>query len=146
MTESEQPKQKIPTRGMNSASKKKIGEDNYKWGQLAEQIAAEYLLKKGYTIRERNWRAGKYEIDIILECDRTIIFVEVKARKPDTQDPIDAVGKNKRSNIVRGADCYLRNLPHLYQYRFDIITIIGDSNDFKLEHYEDAYMPGVNGR
>ena len=76
------------------------GRENREWGQDAEQIAAEYLLKEGYTIRERNWRMGKYEIDLILEKDNTIVFVEVKARRGDNIAPVDAVDLRKQSAIL----------------------------------------------
>ena len=51
---------------MSRQDKEELGRENHEWGQEAEQIASEYLLKEGYTIRERNWRMGKYEIDLIL--------------------------------------------------------------------------------
>lgn len=123
-----------------------IGRDNRKWGAEAEQIAAEYFISHGYTVRERNWKCGKLEIDLILEIERTIVFVEVKARKDGSQDPIEAVGKDKRRRIIRAADSYLQSIPLLYQYRFDIFAITGDRNEYKFEHYADAYMPTVNGR
>ena len=52
------------------------------WGQVAEQLASEYLMAKGYTIRERNWRpkGSHLEVDIITQADNVIVFVEVKAR------------------------------------------------------------------
>lgn len=121
------------------------GADNQEWGHEAERVVGDYFLKQGYTIRERNWKCGKVEIDLILEKDRTIVFVEVKARKEETQDPVLAVGKEKRGRIIRGADVYLRSLPLLYQYRFDIVALTGNREDYSMRHYPDAYMPGVNG-
>lgn len=121
------------------------GADNQEWGHEAERVVGDYFLKQGYTIRERNWKCGKVEIDLILEKDRTIVFVEVKARKEETQDPVLAVGKEKRGRIIRGADVYLRSLPLLYQYRFDIVALTGNRDDYSMKHYPDAYMPGVNG-
>lgn len=121
------------------------GADNQEWGREAERVVGDYFLKQGYTIRERNWKCGKVEIDLILEKDRTIVFVEVKARKEETQDPVLAVGKEKRGRIIRGADVYLRSLPLLYQYRFDIVALTGNREDYSMRHYPDAYMPGVNG-
>lgn len=121
------------------------GADNQEWGREAERVVGDYFLKQGYTIRERNWKCGKVEIDLILEKDRTIVFVEVKARKEETQDPVLAVGKEKRGRIIRGADVYLRSLPLLYQYRFDIVALTGNREDYSMKHYPDAYMPGVNG-
>lgn len=117
---------------------------NKEWGSEAESLAAEYFLREGYIIRERNYKVGKLEIDLILEKDRTIIFVEVKARKEGGQDPVDAVDKKKRGRIINAADSYLRRQQFLYQYRFDIVTFIGSSEDYKMTHYPDAYLPQVN--
>lgn len=128
------------------AQRAAIGKENLLWGHDAENIAAEYFLKQGYTVRERNWKCGRLEIDLILEKERTIIFVEVKARKAGTQDPIEAVDRDKRIRIIRAADSYLRSMTQLYQYRFDIFTVTGSREDYKIEHYADAYMPTVNGK
>src|SRR5512136_3123638 len=46
-------------------------------GAIAENIAADYLSKRGYKIRERNYRTREGEIDIIAEKDGTLVFVEV---------------------------------------------------------------------
>ena len=130
---------------MSRQDKEELGRENLEWGQEAEQIASEYLLKEGYTIRERHWRMGKYEIDLILEKDNTIIFVEVKARRGDNIAPVDAVDLRKQQRTVRAGDAYLRMLPMMYSYRFDIVAITGTSESYTLEHLEEAFMPQVNG-
>ena len=130
---------------MSRQDKEELGRENLEWGQEAEQIASEYLLKEGYTIRERNWRMGKYEIDLILEKDNTIILVEVKARRGDNIAPVDAVDLRKQQRTVRAGDAYLRMLPMMYSYRFDIVAITGTSESYTLEHLEEAFMPQVNG-
>lgn len=121
------------------------GKENREWGHEAEGLAAEYFLTNGYMIRERNWRLNKYEIDLILEKERTIIFVEVKARRGDRQDPVDAVDMRKRKKLVQGADIYLRNQPYRYEYRFDIVSFTGTRDNYVMKHYPDAFLPAVNG-
>ena len=49
-------------------------------GAIAENIAADYLSKRGYKIHERNYRTREGEIDIIAYKDGTLIFVEVRAK------------------------------------------------------------------
>lgn len=121
------------------------GFQNREWGKDAEQIAVEYFLRKGYTVRERNWKCRSKEIDIIVEHNRTIIFVEVKARKADSLvGALDAVNVRKRRLLVKAADSYMRMLPILYEYRFDIFTITGTRDDYTCKHYEDAFMPELN--
>ena len=119
------------------------GTMNRDWGAFAEDRAAEYLRRQGYTILERNLKFNKIEIDIVAQKNREIVFVEVKARSGEYQDPVDAVDRKKRAKMTAGADIYLRNLNQLYQYRFDIITLTGNQQDFIIEHYEDAFMPAL---
>ena len=40
-------------------------------GQWGEDLAVQHLKSKGYTIRDRNWRSGHREIDIIALPTRT---------------------------------------------------------------------------
>lgn len=122
------------------------GTSNREWGALAENIAADYLIKQGYTIRERNFRMRHIEIDLIAEKDNEIVFVEVKARSSDYVDALYAVDKQKQNKMLSGADMYLRALPVLYWYRFDIITITGTKEDYKLEHYPDAFISPLRTR
>lgn len=129
---------------MDKDARKELGYNNREWGQKAEALAAEYFLKEGYTIRERNWRTGRLEVDLILEKDRTLIFVEVKARSSRGEDPALAVDRKKRQRTIRAADTYLRMQQVLYEYRFDIVTFIGTEEDYVFAHYEDAYLPEVN--
>ncbi|MEF9924604.1 MAG: YraN family protein [Muribaculaceae bacterium] len=110
-------------------------------GQFGEQYAMEYLVTKGYTIRETNWRCGKVEIDIVAEKDGRIVIVEVKTRSTDVIYPEDAVDRKKMLNLVRAANAYMNfyDLPH--EVQFDIISIIGKIDDFELEHIPDAFLP-----
>ena len=57
------------------------GENLRKTGKEMEDLAADYLSSRGVRILERNFRSREAEIDIIAREDRTLIFVEVKARK-----------------------------------------------------------------
>ena len=110
------------------------------FGQICEDRAAAYLMARGYVIRNRNWRLGHKEIDIIAQKDGVLVFFEVKSRKSDRYgDVIDAVSDQKIRNIVIAANAYVRyyriNLP----IRFDIIGITGDLGCQEVEHFEDAF-------
>lgn len=129
---------------MKAQERTALNAENRAWGHEAETLAAEFMLRNGYVIRERNWRMGSLEIDIIAEKDNTIIFVEVKARMPGGQDPISAVDRRKRQRIIRAADSYLRAMTRRYEYRFDIIAFTGTKESYDIAHYPDAYMPQVN--
>jgi uncharacterized protein (TIGR00252 family) len=50
-------------------------------GRRAEQAAANYLVRQGYTILEHNWRTRWCEIDLIARKNGVVYFVEVKYRR-----------------------------------------------------------------
>lgn len=65
------------------------------FGQKGENAAFEALLAKGYLIRDRNWRSGKNEIDIVAEKDNRIIVVEVKSRSHPIYDISQVITRDK---------------------------------------------------
>lgn len=119
-----------------------------KWGKQAENIVCEYLISKGYTVRERNWRpsTSKSEIDLIAQKDDTLIFVEVKARSDRDVDPAEAMTPEKIKNVVRGANSYLQQQEFNFYYRFDVAAVSGNSVDFRLDYLEDAFLPPLRSR
>ena len=114
-------------------------------GKTGEERAAEYLISKGYIIRDINWRSGKMELDLVAYRDTTLVVVEVKTRSNlDFLRPEEAVTLRKIKNIVRATDAYIRlfNIP--FEVRFDIITLVGKEEPFEIEHIEDAFLPPLN--
>lgn len=116
--------------------------ESHNLGQKGEDIAADHLKKSGFKILSRNWKWGKYEIDIIAENKDLIIFVEVKTRSDDFQmHPVTAVTKEKQKSIIWAADGYLQKFKIDKESRFDIITIIKKVESFEIDHIEDAFYP-----
>lgn len=114
-------------------------------GKTGEERAAEYLISKGYIIRDINWRSGKMELDLVAYRDTTLVVVEVKTRSSlDFLRPEEAVTLRKIKNIVRATDAYIRlfNIP--FEVRFDIITLVGANDNFEIEHIEDAFLAPLN--
>lgn len=128
------------------ADKKK--DEAREWGRQAENIVYEFLISKGYTVRERNWRpsTSKSEIDLIAQKDDTLVFVEVKARSDKDLDPAEAMTQEKIKNVVRGANSYLRNQDFDFYYRFDVAAVSGNAEDYKLDYLEDAFLPPLRSR
>ena len=91
-----------------------------------EDKACEYLKKKGYKIKERNFRAHKGEIDIIAEEDQYLVFVEVKFRAKNSFGySAEAVGIHKQKVIYKVAENYIALHPEYIEHpcRFDVIAI-----------------------
>ena len=111
------------------------------FGKEGELSAARFLKKKGYSILETNYRYERYEIDIIAETGSTIIFVEVKTAKDRTFGyPEERVDSVKQKKISIAAQAYI-DQHHLedYDYRFDVISIIQNSQKREITHIEDAF-------
>ena len=118
--------------------------ENQLLGRQGELIASTHLQKNGYLILERNWRFGREEIDIIAEKDGLIVFVEVKTRQTDyTGDPVMAVTESKKKIIVRTANEYVLSKNIEKEARFDIIGIVLNKKETRIDHVEDAFFPTI---
>ena len=63
-------------------------------GKSGEEIAANYLEKRGYVVLAKNYRYLKAEVDLIVQRENTIIGVEVKTRSTrDFGNPQDFIKK-----------------------------------------------------
>lgn len=113
-----------------------------KWG---EDEAASFLEDKGYVVLERDWRAGKRDLDIVALSDdqATLVIVEVKTRQnADFQEPEEAVDKAKMRNLAIAANAYIKLMNLDVDVRFDIISVIGcKGKRLNIEHIEDAFNP-----
>ncbi len=97
-------------------------------GKRGETIAAEYLKKQGFTIVAKNYRLSHDEIDIIAEDEKYIVFAEVKARAQTETNkrfgrPALAVNHDKKRNLLRAAERYLRLKRPDKQPRIDVIEV-----------------------
>ena len=116
-------------------------------GHKGEQLAADYLRSKGYTIRDMDWRQGHRDLDIIaLTPDMlTLVFVEVKTRTDDyLASPELAIDLKKIRNLGLAANSYVKQNRIVLDLRFDIITVVSDPDGHSLpriEHWEDAFNP-----
>lgn len=116
------------------------------FGRRAESAAEQYLRGQGYRIRDRNVRSVYGELDLVVERDGVLIFVEVKARRTDAYGGAPyAVDIRKQARIIRLAAQYLAH--HRLQNhacRFDVLLCAGQSADTgTIRHIENAFdVPG----
>ena len=113
-------------------------------GKIGEEIAVDFLIKKGYIILEKNWRHRRSEIDIIAEIDSVLIFVEVKSRSDDYYGrPESFVTAKKEKLMIDAASAYMEKSGHEWEIRFDIISILFHNHVYQsIDHFEDAFFPG----
>jgi len=92
-------------------------------GEFGEQMASDFLIRKGYSILVRNFCVRGGEIDIIARCDADLIVIEVKTRTSTVYGfGEEAVDKRKQKRIKIALASYVA--PFSVRYvRFDIIAI-----------------------
>ena len=111
-------------------------------GKQGEEIAAQYLIEKGYESVERNWRNSHKEIDIIAKDGVELVIVEVKTRQSDDfGEPDIAVTRQKQSRLIYAANAYLFRHNLDVDTRFDIISIVMKDGNPIIDHIEDAFLP-----
>lgn len=114
---------------------------NIQIGKRGEDIAAEYLRKKGLRIIDRNFKARYEEIDIVATHKKILIFIEVKTRTSTAYGlPIEAITYFKLQSLIKAAQFYSLTHPKLPQdLRIDAVSVQLDSNDevISIEHIEN---------
>ncbi len=108
-------------------------------GKTGEEIAAQYLERKGYVILEKNWRHRFLEVDIIALDEQILVLVEVKTRSDLKMMPEDSVGRRKEKSLIEAAELYLELKGLEFEVRFDIIAIHSMDDFTKIRHIPDAF-------
>lgn len=93
-------------------------------GQWGENLVAEDLRQKGWTVIATNFRCRMGEIDIIVENGKYLAFVEVKLRKNNRFGAAcEAVTPSKQRKLRAAAQYYLMYHPTGLQPRFDVAEV-----------------------
>ena len=98
-------------------------------GRKAEDVACGFLQRNGLSLIERNYRCRYGEIDLIMQDDDTLVFVEVRYRNSNKfGDAAESVDGNKRRKLVFTANHYLQNTTFKQATRFDVIALAPDQS------------------
>ena len=114
-------------------------------GQGGEGVALAYLLARGWTLVDRNWRCKMGELDLIVTKGDTLAFVEVKTRETAASgrfQPEDALTPAKCKKLERAARAWMQSNEDAlgdFAPRFDVITVVGAGNGEVVEYLEDAF-------
>ncbi len=109
-------------------------------GSEGEQTALLYLEKKGYVLLEKNFRAQRCEVDLVMQDGETTVFVEVKARSSRAYGlGREAVTRKKQLNIITAATAYAADHGLMEaRLRFDVIEVALPS--LHVTHIENAFQ------
>ena len=121
------------------------GVSSYILGRAGEDLAAEFLNKKGFFIAARNYRSSVGEIDIVAENKYLVLFVEVKLRKEAVgYSPKEAVTTDKKRRLLHAAKNYIYRSHTNLQPRFDVIEIV-QKNETDLKNAEVNWIQNAFG-
>ena len=104
-------------------------------GASYEDVALAHLEKAGLALLERNFNCRYGEIDLVMNEQNVVVFVEVRYRRGaglrgGYGDGVDSVSAGKRAKLVRAAEVFLASHARFAQRpcRFDVLAIAdGDS-------------------
>ena len=114
--------------------------DKIETGSIGENLAAEYLVGKGFRVVEKNYRWRKAEIDLIVQREDWLIFVEVKTRSSNAYgEPETFVSDFQRRLIYEAAEEYIYKTNWQGNIRFDIVSV-KPSRIPEIVHFEDAIV------
>ena len=110
-------------------------------GRKGEEIALQFLKRKGYRIIERNYVCKLGEMDIIAREKDTLVFVEVKARTSTVFGPPQlAVNSSKQRQLSKVALNFLREKRiGDVKARFDVVAILLGPKGDEIELIQDAF-------
>ncbi len=93
-------------------------------GVTAETIAADYLTARGYVILATRFKTPYGEIDLVVQAQNLLAFVEVKARAR-IDDAAYAVTPRQQRRIIDAAAAWLAAHPEHadFDMRFDAMLI-----------------------
>ena len=110
---------------------------------MAEDLALRFLQKHNMILLERNFRSRFGEIDLIMQQNNTIIFVEVRSRKNSAfLHPAETIDYSKKNKIRRTSQVFMQKTPARkhYDWRFDVVTLIGRrEKEMKIEWIKSAF-------
>lgn len=111
-------------------------------GMLGEKLAKDFLKKRGYRIRETNYRCPQGEIDIIARDRDYLVFVEVRTKKSaQFGSPEESITPAKMHRLIAAASRYQqdhRNLPPSCRIDVVAVELNGEGKPSRIELIENA--------
>jgi putative endonuclease len=92
-------------------------------GTRAERRALRHYRVRGYRVLATNLWVGGYELDLVLQRGRLIVFCEVKAKRgSELGDPLEMVTPEKVRRLRQAAEAWLAANPDALgcEVRFDV--------------------------
>ena len=112
-------------------------------GAAAEQLVGAWLTRQGYRVVERNARTPVGEIDVVAQEGKTLVFVEVRARRSARfGTPEESITSTKLQHMLRAAQWYLQHKGWREEFpvRLDVVTVRWSAaGEPQLNHIKNAF-------
>lgn len=110
------------------------------FGRRGEELAARYLLLRGYEIVARNHHIGHFEVDIIARRGGRLVFVEVKTRAVEPELYAELLPPAKVRHLREALDRYVSDTGHTGDARVDLVLVVpgGPFYGHTVTHVEEA--------
>ena len=111
-------------------------------GHNAENRACEHLGRHGLTLIERNYRAPFGEIDLIMQDQQTVVFVEVRYRRSQEYGtPAETIDRRKQAKLRATAAHYLQRHKSAARRpcRFDVVAVSGSAGEERIQWLQNAF-------
>jgi putative endonuclease len=109
-------------------------------GRSGEEAVERFYRRTGFAV-ERNFRAGRIEVDVVAHRPGLVVFCEVKTRTDERWGmPAEAVGYKKQARIRQAAAAWLaEHKPGAVEVRFDVVSAIVRDGRVDLTHIPNAF-------
>jgi uncharacterized protein (TIGR00252 family) len=96
-------------------------------GHKAEQAVSELLENNGFELIDRNWKTKVCEIDLVMQNEDIVYFVEVKYRRQAGQgDGFEYIGPKKLSRMNFAANVWCQSYNWNGDFRLIAAAVSGD--------------------
>ena len=114
--------------------------ENLKQGHAAESKALRYLERRGLRLLTRNYRTKSGEIDLIMQQEETLVFIEVRYRQSSKfGSAVESVTPSKQHKLLLTANQFLQQNGVETPCRFDVVGISG-RDQTEIEWIQDAFQ------
>ncbi|HTF48269.1 MAG TPA: YraN family protein [Pseudonocardia sp.] len=111
-------------------------------GRRGEDLAVEYLQRRGFVVLSRNWRCRDGELDVVAVDQTRLVVCEVKTRSGTAfGEPAEAVTRSKAARIRRVTQAWLsEHQVRWCEIRFDVVAVLAPpGGPVTMQHYESAF-------
>ena len=115
----------------------------FQFGAFAENLAADFLIQRGYSILDKNFRRKWGEIDLVACKNNVLVFIEVKASIGNFAgfEPEHRAGRDKMLKVLRTAKTYLsyNKLGTDREWQLDVVAVTLDkaTRSAHVKHFKN---------